>query len=62
MRGTALSREGFVGRKSRDFDEAEALRERNRRLREGLQECRELLMRTHKLLQTAHRLDLPAND
>lgn len=48
--------------KSRNFVEAEALRERNRKLREGLEECRALLKRTHELLATAQRLDLPAND
>jgi hypothetical protein len=61
-RWAALLRERVVGTKSRDFDEAEALRERNRKLREGLQECRELLKRTHALLETARRFDLPAND
>jgi hypothetical protein len=62
MRGTALAQERVVGTKSRDFEEAEAVRERNRKLREGLQECRELLKRTHALLEATRRFDLPAND
>lgn len=51
-----------MGTKSRDVDDAEANRERNRKLREGLQECRELLKRTHELLEATRRFDLPAND
>lgn len=51
-----------MGTKSRDVDDAEANRERNRKLREGLQECRELLKRTHALLEATRRFDLPAND
>lgn len=54
--------EGTVGVKSRDFDDAEALRERNRKLRAGLEECRALLKRTHELLETARRVDVSAND
>lgn len=61
-RRAALLRERAVGTKSRDIDDAEAIRERNRKLREGLQECRELLKRTHELLEATRRFDLPAND